>query len=198
MKRDTKKAEILKAAARVFRIKGYHATRIQDIADALGMQKGSLYYYISTKEDLLRGLVEDILEKSVELMNQIYNTSHKPSEKIRLCLESHLRLFHDNIDAFGIFMSEASELIRKTSQKDTRALLKEYENGWLQVFHDGVKCGEFREDTDYKIVVKGIFGMLNGTYRWYRKTDGYTVEQVAAMFAKLILNGVLIENQHPH
>ena len=99
MKRDNKRAEILKAAARVFRLKGYHATRIQDIADALGMQKGSLYYYISTKEDLLKGLVEDILEKSVELMNQIHNTSFKPSEKIRLCLESHLRLFHDNLDA---------------------------------------------------------------------------------------------------
>lgn len=198
MKRDNKRAEILKAAARVFRLKGYHATRIQDIADALGMQKGSLYYYISTKEDLLKGLVEDILEKSVELMNQIHNTSFKPSEKIRLCLESHLRLFHDNLDAFGIFMSESQELIRKTSQKDVRALLKEYENGWLQLFEDGVKCGEFRNDTDYKIVVKGIFGMLNGTYRWYRRADGYTVEQIAAMFAKLILHGVLVESPHTH
>ena len=65
-----KRPEILKAAAKVFRIKGYHATRIQDIADALGMQKGSLYYYISTKEDLLKGLVEEILEQSVELLGQ--------------------------------------------------------------------------------------------------------------------------------
>ncbi len=190
MKHDSKKKEILKAAAKVIRTKGYHATRIQDIADALKMQKGSLYYYIDTKEDLLKGLVEDILDQGVELLGNIQDTAHKPSEKIRLCIESHLRLFHANLDAFGIFITEDMSLISKTSEKDVFALLKNYEAGWLQIFNEGVKNGEFRADADYKIIVKGILGMLNWTYKWYHVKAGNSIEEVSATFADLILNGV--------
>jgi AcrR family transcriptional regulator len=190
MKHDFKKAEILKAAAKVFRTKGYHATRIQDIADALDMQKGSLYYYIHTKEDLLQGLVEEILEQSVELLGNIHNTEHKPREKIRLCIESHLQLYHNNIDAFGVFINEDLHLINKKSNNDVFSLLKDYENGWLQIFAEGVKSGEFNAKLNYKVIVKGIFGMLNWSYRWYHVKTGYSIKQVSEIFSDLILNGV--------
>ena len=193
MKHDFKKAESLKAAAKVFRTKGYHATRIQDIADALGMQKGSLYYYISTKEDLLQGLVEEILEQSVELMDNIHNTQHKPREKIRLCVESHLQLYHNNIDAFGVFLNEDLHLINKNSNNDVFSLLKDYENGWLQIFNEGVKSGEFSDKKNYKVIVKGIFGMLNWSYRWYHAKTGYSIKQVSEIFSDLILNGTNAE-----
>jgi AcrR family transcriptional regulator len=189
-KADLKKAEILKAAARVFRTKGYHASRIQDIAEALDMQKGSLYYYIETKEDLLKGLVEDILEQSVELLGTIQDTTHTPSEKVKLCIESHLRLFHDNIDAFGVFINEDLHFINKNSEKDIFSLMKNYEKGWNVIFEEGIQTGEFRKELNYKMVVKGILGMLNWSYRWYHVKEGYTIEQVAEIFADLILNGV--------
>ncbi len=188
MKRQLKKAEVLKAAAKVFRKNGYHAARIQDVADELGMQKGSLYYYIKTKEDLLSGLVEDILEQSVELLNNIQDTTHTPSEKVRLCIVSHLNLFHQNIDAFGVFINEDLQLINKNSDKDIFVLMKSYEKGWNNIFEEGVEHGEFRK-ADYKMIVKGILGMLNWSYRWYHVKEGYTIEQVADVFADLILNG---------
>ncbi|MCS6935677.1 MAG: TetR/AcrR family transcriptional regulator [Chitinophagales bacterium] len=190
MRHNRKKSEILRAAARVFRQKGYHATRIQDVADALGMQKGSLYYYIKTKEDLLRGLVEDVLEQSVTLLHDIKDKHHTPSEKIRLCIESHLTLFHNNIDAFGVFINEDLHLINKNSDKDIFKLIKNYERGWLKIFEEGVKQGEFREG-DYRMWVKGILGMLNWTYRWYHLSDGYSISEVSEIFADLILHGVL-------
>ncbi|MDB5281005.1 MAG: transcriptional regulator [Bacteroidota bacterium] len=190
MKHDFKKAEILKTAAKVFRTKGYHATRIQDIADALGMHKGSLYYYIETKEDLLKGLVEDILEQSVELLSNIHNTQHRPHEKVRLCIESHLHLFHNNLDAFGVFINEDLELINKTSDKDVFGLMKEYEHGWMELFTEGIKTGEFDKNKNYKIIVKGIFGMLNWSYRWYHVKSGYTMKEVSEVFSDLILNGI--------
>lgn len=190
MKHAFKKKEILKTAAKVFRTKGYHATRIQDVADALGMQKGSLYYYISTKEDLLSGLVEDILEQSVELLTTIHNTDKKPADKIRLCIESHLRLFHGNIDAFGVFISEDLHFINKNSEKDIFKLIKEYEDGWLEIFTEGVGRGEFKKESDYKIITKGIMGMLNWSYRWYHEKHKLSIEEVAVIFSDLILTGV--------
>jgi AcrR family transcriptional regulator len=189
VKHDLKKTEILKTAAKVFRTKGYHATRIQDVADALGMQKGSLYYYISTKEDLLKGLVEDILEQSVSLLDSIKDKEHSPSEKVKLCTVSHLHLFHNNLDAFGVFISEDLHLINKTSSNDIFQLIRQYENGWMEIFAEGVKRGDFREEMDYKMVVKGILGMLNWSYRWYHVKEGYSIERVAEIFTDLILNG---------
>ncbi len=189
-KADLKKAEILRAAARVFRTKGYHAARIQDIADALDMQKGSLYYYIETKEDLLKGLVEDILEQSVELLSNIQDTTHSPAEKVNLCINSHMRLFHNNIDAFGVFISEDLYFINKNSEKDIFLLMRNYEKGWNDIFEEGMQSGQFRTDVNYRMVVKGILGMLNWSYRWYHLKEGYTIEQVADIFADLILNGV--------
>lgn len=189
-KADLKKAEILRAAARVFRTKGYHAARIQDIADALNMQKGSLYYYIETKEDLLKGLVEDILEQSVELLSNIQDTTHSPAEKVKLCITSHMRLFHNNIDAFGVFISEDLHFINKNSEKDIFLLMRNYEKGWNDIFEEGMQSGQFRKDVNYRMVVKGILGMLNWSYRWYHVKEGYTIEQVADIFADLILNGV--------
>jgi AcrR family transcriptional regulator len=194
MKHDLKKSEILKVAAKVFRAKGYHGTRIQDIAEALDMQKGSLYYYIDTKEDLLKGLVEDVVEQSVELLARINDTEHKPQDKLRLCVEGHLELYHNNIDAFGVFLNEDIELLNKNSEKDVLAMLKEYENGWYNIFMEGVKCGDFRSDRDYKVVVKGALGMLNWTYKWYHMRSGYSIKELAGMFSDLILNG--INNSH--
>lgn len=190
VKKSLKKHEILKAAAHVFRVKGYHAARIQDVADALNMQKGSLYYYITTKEDLLRGLVEDILEQSVELLTNVQDTTHTPDEKIRLCIESHLKLFHNNIDAFGVFINEDLQLINKNSEKDIFSLIKSYEAGWNKLFEEGVQAGYFRAGADYRMIVKGILGMLNWSYRWYHVKEGYSIEQVAQIFTDLVMNGV--------
>lgn len=190
VKHDSKKKEILKVAAKVFRTKGYHATRIQDIADALNMQKGSLYYYISTKEDLLGGLVEDILEQSVDLLSTIHNTDNKPADKIRLCIESHLQLFHGNLDAFGVFITEDMQLINKNSEKDVFKLMKEYEDGWIAIFQEGVQRGDFKKDNDYKIIAKGILGMLNWSYRWYHEKHKLSIQEVSVIFSNLILHGV--------
>lgn len=190
MKHELKKAEILKAAARVFRRKGFHATRIQDVAEELNMQKGSLYYYIETKEDLLKGLVEDVLERSVVLVNAIRDTEHTPTEKIRLLIETHLKLFHENIDAFGMIINEDMKLIAKNSERDVFVLMKKYEHGWNRIFEEGIAAGEFRADANYKMIVKGILGMLNWSYRWYHLSEGYSIQQVSDIFSDLILNGV--------
>ena len=99
-------------------------------------------------------------------------------------------MYHNNIDAFGVFINEDLHLINKKSNNDVFSLLKDYENGWLQIFAEGVKSGEFNAKLNYKVIVKGIFGMLNWSYRWYHVKTGYSIKQVSEIFSDLILNGV--------
>ena len=60
----------------------------------------------------------------------------------------------------------------------------------MQIFNEGIKTGEFNKDLNYKVIVKGIFGMLNWSYRWYHVKSGYTIKDVSEIFSDLILNGV--------
>jgi AcrR family transcriptional regulator len=193
-KKNLKKEEILRVAALVFRTKGYHAARIQDIADALGMQKGSLYYYIKTKDELLSGLVEDILTKSVDLTKTISNTKLDTIDKLKRSIEAHLVLYHSNRDAFGVFLNEDIELISKASKKNVYKIIKDYEQSWKSIFEHGIKKGIFRKETDLNIMVKSILGMMNWSYKWYKSESRGGIPQLAESFSQVILNGCLNQN----
>ena len=115
MVQKARNAEILQTAARVFRQKGFHATRIQDIADELGMRKGSLYHYISSKEDLVQGLVAGVLERMIEETSSILATGHSARRKLAMAIEAHLRLTLEDRDIWGILMRENLELLNRNS-----------------------------------------------------------------------------------
>jgi len=194
---DGRKAVILKAAAHVFRKKGYHATRIQDIADAVGMQKGSLYYYISSKEDLLRGLVEGRLQDMICAAEAILGTRHSASRKLERIVEMHLRHFQEHRDIFGIFLHEDMELLNRSSETDIRALARRYDDLIESTLTEGVETGEFAADTDKRIVIKAIVGMCNGTYTWFQSNGRYPIEEIARIFAHLIVDGIRRTSDRP-
>jgi AcrR family transcriptional regulator len=130
MVQKTRNAEILQTAARVFRQKGFHAARIQDIADELGMRKGSLYHYISSKEDLIKGLAAGALERMIEETGGILDTGHLARRKLAMAIEAHLRLTLEDRDIWGLLMHENLELLNRNSPADIRALVRQYEALW--------------------------------------------------------------------
>lgn len=191
MSREARKAEILRTAAAVFREKGFHAARIQDVADRLGMQKGSLYYYISSKEDLLRGLVEEPIRAMNEEVRQLLATGHPPDQKLARVIELHLRYFQEHRDIFGIFLREDLDLLDQTSDSDLRALLRTYDAYWDELLQEGVAEGVFRPDIDRSIVAKAIIGMCNGTFTWFDPEGRYPIHEIARLLADFALRGVL-------
>lgn len=190
MGRDARKAEILRTAAGVFREKGFHGARIQDVADRLGMQKGSLYYYISSKEDLLRGLVEEPIRAMNEEVRALLDTGHPPAQKLARVIELHLRYFQEHRDIFGIFLREDIELLDQTSDSDLRALLRTYDAYWDELLQEGMAEGAFREDIDRSIITKAIIGMCNGTFTWFNPDGRYPIQEIARLLADFVLQGV--------
>lgn len=193
MSRDARKAEILRTAAGVFREKGFHGARIQDVADRLGMQKGSLYYYISSKEDLLRGLVEEPIRAMNREVRALLDTGHPPAQKLARLVEMHLRYFQEHRDIFGIFLREDIELLDQTSDSDLRALLRTYDTYWDELLQEGIAEGVFRDDLDRRIITKAIIGMCNGTFTWFDPGGRYPIQEIARLLADFALRGVLHE-----
>lgn len=188
--RKPRKQEILAAAARVFRRKGYHAARIQDVADAVGMRKGSLYYYISSKEDLLRGLVEAPLLALNEATRALLETGHPPAAKLERIIEAHLRLLQEHRDTIGIFLREDLALLADASDRDLRALAREYEDLLEALVREGMARGDFAADLDPRLTVKAVVGLCNGTYAWYRPDGRYRLPELARRLSALVLRGL--------
>ncbi len=197
MVQKARSAEILEAAARVFYQKGFHAARIQDIADELGMQKGSLYHYISSKEDLVRGLVAGAIERMIEETSSILDTGYSARQKLAMAIEAHLRRTVEDRDIWGILGRENLEFLSRNSPSDIRALIKQYETLWNRIVAEGVDAGEFDPDLDARVVVQGLLGMCTGFLKWFRSDGRLPVQEVARIFSEIALRGVLLRNAAP-
>jgi AcrR family transcriptional regulator len=161
------------------------------------MQKGSLYYYISSKEDLLRGLVEEPIRAMNQEVRELLDTGHPPDQKLARVIELHLRYFQEHRDIFGIFLREDLDLLDQTSDSDLRALLRTYDDYWDELLREGIRHGTFRSDIDRSIITKAIIGMCNGTFDWFDSDGQYPIQEIARLLADFVLRGVYLHGTGP-
>ena len=158
--------EILAAARRIFREKGYHATSVRDIAEAVGLLKGSLYHYIRSKEELLARLFEGALEETVRELRSVAERDTSAADRLQEMVRVYVRALTANLDAVGLYLREwrslpAPELARLDARRRAmRGLFR-------QVIADGTRRGEFAPG-DENIAALAVIGMCNWLYEWYR------------------------------
>ena len=182
-------AEIIKAAAKVFQTKGYHAATVQDIADAVGILKGSLYHHVKSKEDLLYLIVKEPIARIYERMAEIAAGDLTAGEKLRQGIVAHLEAFDQHYPHLFVYLHEREEMKRRFREQFGLSP-KQYERCWQQILREGVKSGEFRPDLDVQVVSYGLLGMLNWLYKWYDPRGRLSVREVADQFATLALAGL--------
>jgi AcrR family transcriptional regulator len=185
--------QLLETATRLFKEKGYHNTSMQDLADALGMQKGSLYYYIQSKEELLRRLLERATTFLATQIDEIYAADLPPAEKMRWALENHAVTMMEHMDLVSVYLQEYRNLpLRRL--KEALAVRKHYEQGLMKILEDGIALGDFRP-LNVKMAVFGLLGMLNWTHQWFSPDGPFSAQEIATMLADLALHG--LETRQP-
>jgi TetR/AcrR family transcriptional regulator, cholesterol catabolism regulator len=181
--------EIIAAAAKVFQTKGYHAATVQDIADAVGILKGSLYHYVKSKEDLLYLIVKEPIARIYERMTEIVASELPAGEKLRGAILAHLEAFDRHYPHLFVYLHEREEMKRRFREQ-FKLSPKQYERCWQQILREGVKSGEFRPDFDVQVVSYGLLGMLNWLYKWYDPRGRLGVREVADQLSALALAGL--------
>lgn len=189
-KRQAKEREIYETAARLFAERGYYATRMEDIAAALDMQKGSLYYYFASKEELLAKLVEGNIGIALDVLQTIITENTPPSLKFSRAITAHLRVFQEHADIYTIYNSEKLSAITPQTADLADQLGRGYEKLWISLLTEGIAAGEFRPDLDIPIVMKAIMGMCNSTLIWFKPGKRLTIEETAEIFTRLLLVGL--------
>src|SRR5881409_2964130 len=143
---STRRHDLTRAAARLFAEKGYHGTSTADLAEALGVQKGSLYAHIESKADLLWEVARDGAAAFHAALDAVPDDL-PPAEKIRLALRAHLRVVAEQIDVATVFIREWRYL-EGGRREQFLAERRRYEERFRALFRDGRDLGELRADLD--------------------------------------------------
>jgi len=181
--------DILEAAAQVFRQKGFHGASMSDIADAVNLQKASLYHHVSSKQEILLELLERALELLLERISAITTQDISPDEKLQRMMREYLQILVENQDLASVLLFEHRSLERRQHARHVPNRDR-FESLWKDVISDGVKAKLFKCD-DPGLATRALLGIMNWTLTWYRSDGPLTIEQVADQYSNLLLNGLL-------
>jgi AcrR family transcriptional regulator len=185
---SNKQAEIMTAAIQLFQHKGYHATSMQDIADAVGLQKGSLYHYISSKDDLLVVIIQDAIAQYNARLAEIKTLDLPVRKRLELAFRHHLEGIAENLGMLTIFLRESYALQEEQAAVIARQS-ERYNEMFEALFAEGVASGEMRP-LDPKLVTRTTLGACNWFYRWYRAEGALPLPALIDFFVDLLFNGI--------
>lgn len=180
---------IKNAAAKVFREKGYKEATLEDIAKEINMLKGSLYYYIEKKEDLLYAVVETPLNEMTTNLKGIVASSDSPSNKLKKALKNHIAGFENYQSELFVWVSV--EWFKTEFGGEIATLGNEYDQLFRKIIKEGVEKNEFRNDIDPKLITFAILGVFNYMQRWYSPNNDFTFEDILKQFNAFVLQACM-------
>lgn len=181
--------EVLETAARVFHEKGYESTSIQDIADAVGILKGSLYYYITSKEDLLFEILQGVHQEAMKNIDIAKSTPGDALQKIRAFVTLHVTHNAKNLIKMAIFFHD----FRSLGEERRKVIVQErdlYDRALRDLIAAGQREGIVCPDLDPKLTAIEILGMMNWIYHWYKQGGPLSPSQVANAMADFVVAGI--------
>lgn len=183
--------EIVAAAAKVFKEKGYHAATTRDIAAEVGIQQATLYYYISSKEELLYLVVREPITRLYNQVEAIGKAALPVRTKLAQALQAHLTAFDDSYPHMFVYVQELPNFIGTLRDK-IRESPEHYQHLWEAIIQQGITAGALRADLDVSSTVLMIMGMCNWLHRWYRKGGRLDTATLAVQYTSALLDGIAL------
>jgi TetR/AcrR family transcriptional regulator, cholesterol catabolism regulator len=182
----SRREDLAHQAARLFAKKGYHGTSIGDLADSIGVQKGSLYAHIGGKEDLLYETMRGGAAAFHGALDSVPDDA-PPAEKVRLALRAHLRVVANQLDVATVFVQEWKYLEGERLEEIVSER-RRYEERIRDLFREGRDLGELRADLDVNAAALVFLSAANWAYTWL--APGAATDALADRFYALFLDGI--------
>lgn len=188
-RRSARREQVLETAARMFFERGYAATTTGDIGAELGLLKGSIYYYISSKEDLLFEIVQRYHDDTRGYFERIVASDAAPLDKIRELIATETAHTANNLTWSSLFYTEWRSLSPER-QQTIIAERARHEDAVVTWIREAQEAGTVRADLDAKIATYAVFGMVNSVYRWFRADGRRSAEEIGHEFCELVVAGL--------
>jgi AcrR family transcriptional regulator len=188
--------DILEAAAQIFSEKGFHAASMQDIAEAVRLQKASLYHHVSSKQEILLAILDQTLDLLIERMNAVLAMDLPPDQKLRQAMLCYLQILTEHHDLASVLLFEHRSLEPELKERHIPRRNR-FEALWRSLMEEGQAAGIFI-DADVGLAVRTLLGAMNWTLTWYRPDGAFSGEEIARRYADMFLGGLLVMNGGAH
>ena len=189
----TRKEQVIRKAAELFREKGYAASSMRDLAQKLGIEAASLYSHIKSKEEILRNLCFDMAAEFRKSLDEVEKQKGSASERLRNGIIGHIQVMAKDLTASAVFMNEHRHL-SQPYLRDFLLLRINYINRFKAIIEAGMKTGEFKENIDKKLAVMTLFSSLNWMPQWYDPNSNIVPVELGQQLAEMLVNG--LKKQH--
>lgn len=180
--------EVFGVAERLFAQRGFHATSVRDIAEALQIKGGSLYAHIESKDDLLWEILKAAADRFFVAVEPIVRSDLVPIEKLRRVIAEHVRVVTSNLNAAAIYSTEW-RCLEEPRRGKFLARRDAYEHMVRGLVGDCIREGTFAA-VDEKFATLLILSSINWLYQWYRPDGPMTAEEIARKLTDMIFNGL--------
>ena len=181
------RVEILKAAAAAFRKLGYHGATVEEIAAALHMKKGNLYYYFRNKEEILFACHQYSLDRLLAILDEIERSAVSPEQKLRRLIRAFVHTILDELHGTALFLD--LEALSPAHLRTVIARRDRFDKGMREVMREGIRSGTFVY-ADAKLLSFAILGAVNWIPRWYNPDGPSTSDEIADQFADYLIGGL--------
>lgn len=180
------------ASAKVFREKGYAGATLGDIAEELGMHKGSIYNYIESKDDLLLAVVRPPAEALLAQMRELMEIDLPASEKVRRVTRIHARILEDFHPYAAVYVQEIAGRHPEGGWID---MDHQYIHLFEQILANGVADGEFDPSLNTNVGALALVGAFNWMTRWWHPDGERSATEIGDEIASLFLAGALVRHE---
>jgi AcrR family transcriptional regulator len=185
----SRKEQVIRKAAELFKEKGYAAASMRDLAQLLGIEAASLYSHIKSKEEILQNLCFDMAAEFRKSLEQVEKQNLSATEKLRHGIIGHIQVMAKDLTASAVFMNEHRHL-SQPFLRDFLLLRINYINRFKTILEEGVRTGEFKSTIDKKLAVMTLFSSLNWMPMWYDPTSIIDPVQLGIQLADMLVNGL--------
>lgn len=189
-----KRADLLQIAARLFKEQGFQSTKLADIANAAGLDRATVYYYVGSKEELFHETVEGAFDANMKMAGELAADGNLTSlQRLHAIFVQLMVSYEENYPATFVYIQEqmhqigaeetawAQEMIAKTRKFDQLLL------GFIR---GAIDERDLRGDIPVRIIENALFGMLNWTHRWFVPGGSMSGQQVAEAFWSIFIGGM--------
>jgi len=186
----SKKQVIQEKAAYLFRKKGFSATSMQDIADAMDMKAASLYNHIQSKQELLTDLLLNTAHAFSHGMEDIKGSSLNKLQKLDALVSLHVQMTLQYADSISLITGEWVHLEEPQLSK-YKKLRTRYEKDFLEILNDCKKEGHISKDINIDLGLYSILSSLHWLYSWYNKNKSISRIELEHQLKQILLKGVV-------
>ncbi|WP_313953762.1 TetR/AcrR family transcriptional regulator [Accumulibacter sp.] len=180
-----RRAELLRAAARLFVEKGFDATTTRDIAEAVGMRSGSPFYHFRSKQELLKAAMVEGLDAGYERLLAAIDGIADPEQRLRVLVGTHLGTLLEGECPSPMLLGETRAL-DAAARAEIAAAFDRYQVPWQATLDELARAGKIASAAAPVRLM--LFGMLNWSKHWYRPDGRLSVDQLADSALALLLD----------